>query len=101
MNNPTGRRLALALVGFGAAAVAAPALDGGSARIAPGRYIEHVRFLASDDLQGRGNGTPGLEKAADYIIKQFKKAGLEPGGENGTYNQPLEIVTGLQVGQGN
>src|SRR5262249_6589303 len=59
------------------------------------------RFLASDELAGRGNGTKGLETAADYIAEQFKAAGLRPGGANGSWFQPLEIITGLTVGDGN
>ena len=36
-------------------------------RIDAKAYLEHVKFLASDNLEGRGNGGPGLEAAADYI----------------------------------
>ena len=39
--------------------------------ISPKALMEHVRFLSSDNLNGRGNGAPGLEKAADYIADQF------------------------------
>jgi hypothetical protein len=43
---------------------------------------KHVYFLASDKLKGRGTGTPEEAKAAKYIAKQFKKAGLSPKGNN-------------------
>jgi hypothetical protein len=69
--------------------------------IQPDALMAHVKFLASDDLEGRGNGTTGLEKAADYIAAQFKAAGLQPGGRNGTWFQPFELVTGLTVGETN
>lgn len=46
---------------------------------------KHVTFLASDKLKGRGTGTPQELKAAAYIAKQFKKIGLTPKGDNGTY----------------
>lgn len=49
--------------------------------------LGHVKYLASEKLEGRGLGTPGLDLAADYIAGQFKKAGLQPGGDNGTYFQ--------------
>lgn len=49
--------------------------------------LAHVKYLASEALEGRGLGTPGLDMAADYIAEQFKKAGLQPGGDNGTYFQ--------------
>ncbi len=47
----------------------------------------HVAFLTSADLQGRGLGSAGEQKAAAYIADQFRKAGLQPGGDNGTYYQ--------------
>jgi hypothetical protein len=64
-------------------------------------YLEHVKYLASDDLEGRANGSPGLEKAADYIAARFRAAGLQPGGDRGTFFQTFEIVTGLKVEPGN
>ncbi|HEY7447725.1 MAG TPA: M28 family peptidase [Vicinamibacterales bacterium] len=64
-------------------------------------YLEHIKFLSSDELQGRGNGTPGLERAADYIAMQFRAAGLEPAGDDGTYFQKFELVSGLSVGTSN
>ena len=39
---------------------------------------ESLNYLSSDDLEGRQFGTKGIEKAADYIQKQFKKAHLRP-----------------------
>jgi Peptidase family M28/PDZ domain len=62
--------------------------------------MDHIRYLASDDLAGRGNGTQGLERAAQYIADQFRAAGLEPG-VNGSWFQPFQIVTGLEVREGN
>ena len=41
------------------------------------RYMQHVSFLASDDLKGRGNGSPELERAAEYIATQFRSFGLQ------------------------
>jgi len=45
------------------------------------RLVEHVNTLASEAMQGRGLGSPGLEMAADYIVEQFAAAGLQPGGD--------------------
>ncbi|MEA2042509.1 MAG: M20/M25/M40 family metallo-hydrolase [Bacteroidota bacterium] len=42
------------------------------------RMMTHVNFLASEELKGRGLGTPELDKAAEYIAAEFKKAGLKP-----------------------
>src|SRR5829696_10533312 len=94
------RRLVLLLT---AALLIAPgphAQSPGPAAIAESRYMAHVRFLASDDLAGRGNGTPGLERAAQYIADQFRAAGVQPG-VNVSWFQPFQIVTGLEVREGN
>ncbi len=42
------------------------------------RLRDHVQYLASPELEGRKPGTPGLEAAAQYILKVFKEADLEP-----------------------
>ncbi len=67
----------------------------------PDAYMRHVKYLASDELQGRGNGTPGLDKAAEYIAAQFKSGGLEPGGDGGSYFQRFMVNTGNILGPGN
>ena len=69
--------------------------------IDPQVLLGHIKFLADDSLQGRANGTPGLERAGDYVAAQFKAVGLRPGGKNGDWFQPFEIVAGIAVGQGN
>ncbi|MDY0082673.1 MAG: M20/M25/M40 family metallo-hydrolase, partial [Ignavibacteriaceae bacterium] len=51
------------------------------------KMMETVKFLASDDLKGRGIGTPELDIAADYIAKKFEEYGLLPGGDDATYFQ--------------
>jgi len=43
--------------------------------------LEHVRILASPEMEGRKSGTPGAERAARYIAGQFRSAGLEPLGD--------------------
>ncbi|WP_143310700.1 M28 family metallopeptidase [Chitinophaga vietnamensis] len=37
-----------------------------------------IGTLAADDMQGRKPGTPGAEKAANFIAEEFRKAGLQP-----------------------
>lgn len=85
--------LALAAVlAFGADGPAFPpevaaALD----RISPESLRGHVSFLASDLLQGRDTPSPGLDIAAEYIAAQFRRAGLEPAGDDG-YFQTAKFV---------
>jgi hypothetical protein len=55
------------------------------------RLRRDISFLASDECEGRGPGTHGIDKAADYIADQFKKAGLKPAGADGSYFQPFTI----------
>jgi aminopeptidase YwaD len=57
----------------------------------------HTRYLASDELTGRGVGTPGIKLARDYIAREFARYGLRPGGDNGTYLQSFEITSGVKV----
>jgi len=58
------------------------------------QLLEHVKVLASEEMAGRGLGTPGLEMAADYIVEQFKAIGLQPGGDNGSYSQVFRVAEG-------
>lgn len=48
---------------------------------------EKVSFLASDDFMGRGNGTPELDEAGEYIASVFEANGLTPGGDNGFFQE--------------
>jgi hypothetical protein len=49
----------------------------------------HVRFLASDLLEGRMTGERGYDLAALYAESRFRALGLEPAGEEGTYRQTV------------
>jgi Zn-dependent M28 family amino/carboxypeptidase len=53
----------------------------------------HVKFLASDLLEGRGTGQRGGDIAAEYIGTQFELYGLNPAGDSGTYFQNVPMVS--------
>ncbi|MGV2336458.1 MAG UNVERIFIED_CONTAM: hypothetical protein LVR18_20910 [Planctomycetaceae bacterium] len=53
-----------------------------------------IEYLASDELEGRGVETKGIELAAEHILKEYQKAGLKPGLPDGTWRQPFEVVLG-------
>ncbi|HKG15947.1 MAG TPA: M28 family peptidase [Pyrinomonadaceae bacterium] len=45
----------------------------------------HLSFIASDALEGRKTPSRGLDIAAEYIAAQFRRAGLEPAGDDGYF----------------
>lgn len=59
----------------------------------------HVRFLASDELEGRYPGTEGIAKAANYIEEQFRLIGVEP--INGSYRQSFPVTIGYDINENN
>jgi hypothetical protein len=85
---------AFVLALLGAATLAAPAVE-------PNRLLDHIRFLAADELRGRANGSEGLERAAEYIATQFREAGLRPGIGGKDWFQRFEMNAGLAIGEGN
>ncbi len=63
--------------------------------------MSHIRYLASDELEGRLAGSPGAERAARYIGKQFARRDLMPLGEEGGYLQEFTFVSGVRLGSSN
>lgn len=61
------------------------------------RMRKDITFLASDECEGRGVDTQGIHKAAEYIVGEFTKAGLKPGGKNGAWYQPFKIAGSAQL----
>ncbi len=74
---------------------------GQTAPITADEIKAHVKYLASDELEGRGSGTEGNRKAAAYIADQMKQYGLIPGGDNGTYFQSFEFISAVKLGKAN
>ncbi len=52
----------------------------------------HIRFLASDLLEGRGPATRGDQLAEEYVSAQMESFGLKPGGPNGSWFQSFDII---------
>jgi hypothetical protein len=50
-----------------------------------------LAYLASDELGGRNTPSPGFDAAAEYITARLQRAGLKPGGDNGTFRQHYEM----------
>ena len=51
-----------------------------------------IEKLSSDEFLGRETGEEGETLAAEYISKQFKKMGLQPWGDSGTYFQNFSFT---------
>ncbi len=45
--------------------------------------------LAHDSMGGRATGSLGNFQAAEYVAAEFRRLGLEPAGDNGTYFQTI------------
>lgn len=54
--------------------------------------LEHINVLSSDEFEGRGTGTRGEEKAAEYIVEQLKEIGATSGVEDGSFIQPFPLL---------
>ncbi len=58
-------------------------------------FLQHIKYLSSDKLQGRYPGTEGNRLAAEYIRDHFANAGLELIYDNGF--QSFDVVTGVKL----
>ena len=63
------------------------AVFSGEYKIDSNTVKKHIYTLASDDMEGRANGTQGIEKAAVYIEKEFRRIGLTTFKDLETYRQ--------------
>ncbi len=84
--------LAIAFVSFSRAEVAPEVKT---------RLTEDLKYLASDELEGRGVGTNGLNMAAEYVSKAFRDAGLDVSKAGGDPYQEFSMTTGAKVGTPN
>lgn len=65
------------------------------------RLLEGVKYLASDELEGRGVGTKGLDLAAEYVRQEFERAGLDVTRVNGGAFQTFEMTVGSELAESN
>lgn len=95
--------LAAALLLAGVAAAPRPATPARGPRpvtVAPRdtqRVLGDVKTLADPAWEGRGVGTNGIERAAEWIARQMHEAGLSPAGDTGSWFQSFEVTTGVEA----
>ena len=63
------------------------------------KLYQHVKYLASDELEGRFPGTRGDLLAAKYIKNEFKKNNLVMLDKNGF--QYFDFIAGIELGENN
>ena len=64
---------------------------------ATAELLRHARYLASDELTGRGVDTPGIKLAANYIAKEFAQYELKAAGDDNSYFQSFDVAVGVDV----
>jgi Zn-dependent M28 family amino/carboxypeptidase len=84
----------LSLAMMSSLAAAAPADP-----VSPAALSADVKVLASDAFGGRAPGTAGEAKTIEWLVAQFKAAGLQPGGPGGSWTQPVPLIR-TQLGAG-
>src|SRR5262245_16704093 len=79
--------LLASLVGRPLHAQAPGPLDEAVKTITPADVRGRIEVLSDDSMLGRDTPSPGLERAAKYVIAAFQRLGLRPAGDSGTYAQ--------------
>src|SRR5438309_6087245 len=79
--------LTAALGGASLAAAPPPGIRDADTRA----WWDTTRILAGDAMEGRDTGSPAYERAARYVADRFRRAGLRPGGEGGSWYQRVPM----------
>jgi len=53
--------------------------------------IRRIRVISDDSMLGRDTPSRGLDLTAQFVAQEFKRAGLKPAGEKGTWFQRYRI----------
>ena len=62
------------------------------------RISDTVQHLAADEMEGRGVGTAGIDRAAEYIAEEFENIGLKTHLVDGAPYQNFAVTTDAQLG---
>jgi hypothetical protein len=84
------------------ALAAVPLTAASMGTFSPYRLSEIDKTISADAFEGRGVNTPAEVKSVNYVIDQFRSAGLEPGGDvvNGkrSWTQAVPLLQSEIVG---
>ena len=75
-----------------------PAAEIASKQISDDYMREIIVEISDDRYEGRGPGTRGDEAARKYLVERMAELGLEPGAEDGSWEQPFDLV-GINASQ--
>jgi hypothetical protein len=77
---------------FPLAAQTSTAIRDAAATITPADIQRRINVIADDSMMGRNTPSPGLDQTAQYVAEQFRRFGLKPAGDNGTFFQRYLIA---------
>jgi len=66
-------------------------VNNNSSEISSEKILKHIKYLSSDELEGRYPGSKGSKLAISYIEKKFNEYKLEPVNSNG-YQQYFDFI---------
>lgn len=64
----------------------------------PDQLLTDTRILSANDMEGRGVGTMGSERARAYLVHRLEEIGVDPAGES--FEQDFIFTTGAQAHEG-
>jgi hypothetical protein len=85
----------IALLSAAAMMSSAPALAQSADQaidISAEKITQTVRTMTLDQFEGRAPGTAGEDRTIGYLIGRFESLGLEPGGVDGSWTQPVPLL---------
>jgi hypothetical protein len=85
----------ISLAAYQSAPALTPGVQAALDRISANSLRGHLSFIASDLLEGRDTPSRGLDLAAEYIAAQFRRAGLEPTGDDGYFQTANFVLSAI------
>lgn len=84
--------VSLFLTGAGVSSAQDEGVEQAASKVSALKMLEHIKTLASDELEGRAPATEGGTKTVEYLVEQFELMGLRPGNPDGSYTQDVPLV---------